>query len=286
MTIAETRSELREALSAWDDPALEYAFVPTMGALHAGHLRLVAEARAAYGRVVVSIFVNPTQFDRAEDLERYPRQFSKDAEMLGEAGADVLFAPRVDEIYPPGTTTSPLPDLRGLDARYEGTMRPGHFAGVVQVVRRLVELVQPAAMFMGQKDAQQVAVLRQAAQAEAWPLQIIAVPTVREASGLAMSSRNGQLSEAGFAKAAQIHTSLAEAVERWRGGESAGAISLSAKRALETAGFGPEYFDLVYASDFSPVAADANLTTVREPLLWIVVAWYEAVRLIDNMPVL
>ncbi len=285
MTIAATRSELRDALAAWRGGGLPYALVPTMGALHEGHLTLVAEARAAYGRVVVSVFVNPTQFDRPEDLARYPRQVAKDAEMLRAAGADVAFVPSVEEVYPPGEVIPPLPDLAGLDARYEGAMRPGHFAGVVQVVRRLVELVQPAAMFMGQKDAQQVAVLRQASREESWPVEIIAVPTVREASGLAMSSRNAQLSAAGFAEAAQIHTALQRARRQWGEGLSAGTISLSAKRVLAHANFRAEYFDLVRAGDFWPVAADATAADVSEPLLWVVVAWYEGVRLIDNMPV-
>ncbi len=285
MTIAETRTDLDSALAEWRGAGLAYAFVPTMGALHLGHIHLVLEARKAYDKVVVSIFVNPTQFDRAEDLERYPRQVATDAKKLLDAGADVLFVPTVAEVYPPDAKTPPLPDLGGLDTRYEGEMRPGHFAGVVQVVRRLVELVQPAAMYMGQKDAQQVAVLRRAASVEAWPVEIVAVPTIREDSGLAMSSRNAQLSTDGFAEASQLYAALVQAAQQWSDGGDASSIGLSAKHRLSAAGFTPEYFDLVNAADFSALDEGATVDDANRPLLWVVVAWYEGVRLIDNLPV-
>ena len=278
-----TARDLAATLDAWRARGLRWAFVPTMGALHEGHLTLVRRARAAHGRVVVSVFVNPTQFDRADDLARYPRQPARDAELLRGAGADVLYLPGVADVYPDGTAATRTPDLAGLDARYEGASRPGHFDGVVQVVRRLVEVVRPAAMFMGQKDAQQVAVLRRAAAQEFWPVEIVSVPIVREPSGLAMSSRNGQLSPAGFAKAAILYACLAEAATAYASGGLPRDLEAAATARLAAAGLRPEYFDAVDARDFTrlPNVAAPEQCAEAEPLL-VAVAWCDGVRLIDN----
>ncbi len=257
-----------------------------MGALHEGHLTLVRRARRDLGRVVVSVFVNPTQFDRPEDLERYPRQPELDARMLEEAGADLLFLPSVGEVYPRGVgAPQTTPDLAGLDLRYEGAARPGHFTGVVQVVRALLQLVRPTAMYMGQKDAQQVAVLRQAARAECWATDIIDVPIVREPSGLAMSSRNGLLSGAGLARASKISATLRAARTAWLElGHSARDVERAGRVELQRAGLRPEYFDLVQPDTFErlpDVRADAFAGGY--PPLLVAVAWCEGVRLIDNL---
>lgn len=284
MHVATTRPALADLLAAWRAAGHAWAFVPTMGALHAGHLALCRAAAAAYPRVIASVFVNPTQFDRPDDLARYPRQPERDAEALAEAGVHALFLPPVREVYPPDEeVTRALPDLGGLDARYEGAARPGHFAGVVQVVRRLVHLVRPAAMFMGQKDAQQVAVLRRAAARESWPLDIVTVPTVREPSGLAMSSRNAQLSPAARDRAAAINAALEAAALAWDRGATADAIAASAKTRLTAAGLDPEYVDIVRADTFEG-AGDVGKADVEHAVLIVVVAWLEGVRLIDNRP--
>ncbi len=283
MEIVDTCAALSAALATWRSHHESYAFVPTMGALHEGHLTLVREALQHYPKVVASVFVNPTQFDRPEDLAKYPRQPELDAQMLSSAGAQLLFLPSVEEIYPPNLRTYALPDLAGLDTRYEGAKRPGHFAGVVQVVRRLVELVRPEAMYMGQKDAQQLAVLRQAAAQEFWPVRIIGVPTVREANGLAMSSRNGRLSTAGFAEARLIHDTLQWAKAAFEADELPSEISAQAQQRLRLAGFEPEYFDFVHAATFMPLANQAASTQKGLEVLLITVAWLEGVRLIDNL---
>lgn len=283
MEIVRTCAELQDVLQPLRRKAQPYAFVPTMGALHEGHLTLVREALQHYPFVVVSIFVNPTQFDRPDDLARYPRQPDQDAALLEKVGTSILFLPSVAEMYPFGFGERRTPDLAGLDTRYEGASRPGHFGGVVQVVRRLVELVRPAAMFMGQKDAQQVAVLRRAAQQEFWPLHIIAIPTVREASGLAMSSRNGLLSAAGFAKAQLIYETLQWAKSAWLGGQTPFDIMGEGKSRLTAADFKPEYFDFVHAASFITVDnAPIHHQPATDALL-ITVAWLESVRLIDNL---
>jgi len=282
MQIAETREALDQITQRWSKEKLDWAFVPTMGALHNGHLTLVREALKHFPRVVVSIFVNPTQFDRADDLDRYPRQPVKDAEMLREAGAHALFLPSVAVIYPDGTDKDRVPDLDGLDTRYEGAARPGHFDGVVQVVRRLVQAVCPKAMFMGQKDAQQVAVLRRAAVQEFWPLKIHAVPTVRETSGLAMSSRNGQLSAEAFEVASTISKVLAKAEDDWKNGKRPRAIEKQASESLSEAGFKPEYFNFVNSESFEQIPnLPKHTQPVKKPLM-VVVAWIDGVRLIDN----
>ncbi len=284
MQIAKSREELSLITQQWNAEKLEWAFVPTMGALHNGHLTLVHEALKHFPRVVVSVFVNPTQFDRADDLSNYPRQPEKDAALLREVGAHALFLPSVDVMYPDGTDKDRMPDLAGLDTKYEGAARPGHFEGVVQIVRRLVEAVYPKAMFMGQKDAQQVAVLKRAALQEFWPLEIHAVATVRESSGLAMSSRNSQLSQEGLTKAATISRVLAKAEKEWKSGKTPRKIEKNGQETLLSAGFKPEYFDFIDATTFDPLPDLPSAQQGIEKPLIVTVAWLEGVRLIDNWP--
>ena len=193
------------------------AFVATMGALHEGHLTLVAEARQAADVVIVSIFVNPEQFNDKADLQRYPRDLTADAAMLAEYEVDYVFAPDEDEVYPPGFSTYVY--VEGLSEGLEGASRPGHFRGVATIVTILFNTVRPDKAFFGQKDAQQVAVVRRLTEDLGFETEIVVIPTVREASGLAMSSRNANLATEEREKAAVIFNSLRAAKLAFKGGE-------------------------------------------------------------------
>jgi pantoate--beta-alanine ligase len=193
------------------------AFVPTMGALHEGHLRLVSEARQMCDIVIVSIFVNPTQFNDKGDLEKYPRDLTADAAMLAEYNVDYVFAPEVEEIYPDGACTFVYVD--GISEKLEGASRPGHFRGVATVLTILFNTIRPDFAFFGQKDAQQVAVIKQFTHDLGFETEIISVPTIREENGLAMSSRNARLSAEERQKASVIYQGLREAKLAIRNGE-------------------------------------------------------------------
>lgn len=283
MDTAETVAELDALLEAFRQNRHDLAFVPTMGALHDGHLALVRRARELSPRVVASVFVNPTQFDRPDDLAAYPRQAARDGELLAAAGADALFVPAANVIYPSGYVRPPTPDLLGLDTRYEGARRPGHFDGVVEVVRRLVSLVRPRYLVMGRKDAQQLAILRRAAAVEAWPVEIVGVDTVRARCGLALSSRNARLSPAGLATAPTFYAALVELARRYADGENPASAAAAGRRVLAEAGLEVEYLAVVSARDFRPVGdvRDAGGEVVEA--LAIGAAWLEGVRLIDNV---
>lgn len=192
--IVHTQETLRLILDEKSKQGLTIGFVPTMGALHAGHMALIEQAKKVCDIVVASVFVNPTQFNNPDDLLKYPRTPEKDAELLECHGCDVAFFPNVEAVYPAGYETPKL-DLKGLDTVMEGAFRPGHFDGVVQVVNRLFELVQPTKAFFGLKDFQQVAVIRFMTKAFNWNIEIVPCPTLRETSGLAMSSRNMRLTD-------------------------------------------------------------------------------------------
>ncbi|MBS1769601.1 MAG: pantoate--beta-alanine ligase [Acidobacteria bacterium] len=192
-------------------------FVPTMGALHAGHLKLVEESRRRSDITIVSIFVNPAQFNDKADLEKYPRDLTQDAAMLAELGVDYIYAPDVEEVYPPGFST--YVDVEGLTDVMEGASRPGHFRGVATVVTILFNTIRPDIAFFGQKDAQQVAVIERLTRDLGFEMEIAVMPTVREASGLAMSSRNERLSDEGREKAVVLINSLREAKKAFKNGE-------------------------------------------------------------------
>lgn len=214
-TIAELRS-LRSALL----PNETVGFVPTMGYLHAGHMSLVEMARRENSIVVVSIFVNPAQFGPNEDLSRYPRDMERDLNLLREAGADWVFTPSVEEMYPDGFST--YVDVREVTSRLEGEMRPGHFTGVATVVAKLFNLVQPQRAYFGQKDAQQVVVVRKMVADLNFPLSIVVGPTVREPDGLALSSRNVYLNPQERAAATVLYRALSAARDLWQQGEHRG----------------------------------------------------------------
>ena len=247
------------------------ALVPTMGALHAGHLELVRRARELAERVVVSIFVNPTQFGTGEDFDRYPRTLDADRALLGDL-ADV-FAPTVDEVYAPDSpptviNAGPMGDL------WEGASRPGHFDGVLTVVNRLVDLMKPDIAVFGEKDWQQLTLIRRMVAERGLPIEIVGVPTVREPNGLALSSRNRFLSPDELDKAALLPAVLQQIVAT---GGTAESIARAAAR-LDDAGFVVDYLDVVDANSLEPTTDPTNARV-------IVAARIGTTRLIDNMPV-
>lgn len=247
-------AHLRRVVAAWRAEGRRVGFVPTMGALHAGHLALVTRAREVADHVVASVFVNPTQFGAHEDLSRYPRQPEKDAELLAGAGCDVLFLPDAETIYPPGGTTWVVPE--GPAEGLEGTARPGHFRGVATVVLKLFQLVTPDVAVFGEKDAQQLAVIERMVRDLFLPVEIVPHPTIREADGLAMSSRNAYLSPAERRAATILHRALEAARAAIDGGERDGdEIRLILREMLETEPLvaGVDYAEVVDADTFQPV---------------------------------
>jgi len=254
-------------------------FIPTMGALHEGHLALIRAAQADGCYTVCSIFVNPTQFNDPSDLDRYPRTPEKDAELLAKIGCDVIFMPEVEEIYPPGVIQDFEMDFEGLDLVMEGFFRPGHFKGVAQVVKRLLDLVGPDMLYMGQKDFQQVTIVRHLIRVTRFPVQLVVVPTVREEDGLAMSSRNVRLSAEGRRKGPAIYQTLLTAKNKASNGVLLAEINQEAMMTLSEAGFDPEYFEIVNAETLQ------QIHTMQEApeVVACVAAWLDGVRLIDNM---
>ena len=277
MDTVRTDPELRATVGAWKASGDRVAFVPTMGALHEGHLSLVRLAREHADRVVVSIFVNPTQFGPGEDLDRYPRREEEDAALLETEGCDLLFLPDPETIYPPGHATFVTP--RGAAEGLEGALRPGHFRGVATVVTQLFHLVAPDVAVFGEKDAQQLAVVRQLVRDLHLPVEIVPGPTVRAEDGLALSSRNAYLSPEEREAASSIHRALVAARDLARGGERRSdplrrrmLEILSAEPLVET-----EYAEVVDATSFQPV--DRLASRVVLP----VAARVGSTRLIDNL---
>lgn len=252
-------------------------FVPTMGYLHEGHLALVRRARAENETVVVSIFVNPLQFGPQEDYDRYPRDLDRDLDLLEREGVDAVFAPSVSEMYPSGFSTAVV--VTGpIAERLEGEARPGHFRGVATVVTRLFGLVQPQRAYFGWKDAQQVLVVQRLVQDLALPVDIVPLPTVREADGLAMSSRNVYLSPEERVAASAIPRALFAALERFRSGErAAAALRELVRRTLTTTPVRLEYVSVSDLETFQEVEY------VERPALLLVAAWIGTTRLIDNV---
>ena len=252
-------------------------FVPTMGALHAGHLALVADARTRADAVVLSVFVNPLQFGPGEDFARYPRDLPRDTGLAERAGVDVLWAPAPDAMYPepPRVTVQPGP----AGERLEGAVRPGHFAGVLTVVAKLLHAVEPDVAIFGRKDFQQAALIRRMVRDLGFPVEIVVAPTVREPDGLAMSSRNAYLDAGARAAAAALSRALATAVEAFRAGERGGtALSGRARRVLEAEpGVAVDYVACVAPDTVEPVEA-VNGTSVLA-----LAARVGGTRLIDNV---
>jgi pantoate--beta-alanine ligase len=268
---------LRAALGARTGP---WALVPTMGALHAGHIALVTEARRRAPNVAASIFVNPTQFAANEDLSRYPRDEAGDLAALADAGCDLAWLPTVDVMYPPGDVT--FIEVGGAEAGgpaqgFEGALRPGHFRGVATVVGKLLHQVSPAVAMFGEKDWQQLQVIRRMVADLHWPVEIAGVPTVREADGLAMSSRNRFLSAAERTAAPRVFAILQDTAQGLAAGD-ASAVPCG-EAALRDAGFGVDYFALVEAASMRPAESGTR------PARLITAARLGTVRLLDNAAV-
>lgn len=278
MRIVHTVAELRAEVAAWRAAGERVAFVPTMGNLHAGHYSLVTLARERARRVLASVFVNPTQFGPSEDYSRYPRTLEADAAGLAAHGCDLLYAPSVEEMYPFGVEAAVRMHVPRLGDTLCGAFRPGHFDGVATVVTRLLSMAQADCAIFGQKDYQQVLVIRHLARDLALPGEIIVGPTVREANGLAMSSRNQYLSAAERERAGAIHASLQATREGVRAGVGLAALEAEAIARLEAAGLRPEYAAVRDAADLSVPGANR-----RHGLVALVAARLGTARLIDNL---
>lgn len=253
-------------------------FVPTMGALHEGHLSLMRAARAQCETLVVSIFVNPTQFGPAEDFENYPRDLQKDAALLTGEGVDYLFAPTVSDIYPPGSST--FITVEGLSEQLEGASRQGHFRGVATVVAILLNIVRPDIAFFGQKDAQQAAVLKRMVHDLAFDTRVVVLPIVREESGLALSSRNAYLSEEEKRAATVLHRGLSLARSAYENSERDGTRLLELVRSTIAAEplARVDYISLNDAETLEPLEHIAD-----RPALLLLAVYLGKTRLIDNM---
>jgi pantoate--beta-alanine ligase len=279
MKTIRTVAELRAELDAPRRAGSAIGLVPTMGAFHEGHLELIRRARAQNDVVVVSLFVNPAQFGPNEDLEAYPREEARDAALAEELGADVLFAPPVDEVYPAGFSTSV--SVAGLTEVLDGDPRqrgPEHFAGVTTVVTKLFNMTQPSAAYFGQKDAQQALVIKRLVRDLDIPVRIEVVPTVREPDGLAMSSRNAYLNDEERERALGLNRALAAADREVAAGRrDAQTVLAAASGELEAHGIEPEYLELRSADDLSPAQR------VNGRTLLAVAARVGRARLIDNV---
>ncbi len=272
-TIFEARAACRDARGS----GKRLGLVPTMGALHEGHLSLVRAARAQCDLVAVSIFVNPTQFGPAEDLTKYPRQFERDCELLEKEGVAALFAPTVEEVYPGGEVT--WVTVEGLSEKLDGRSRPGHFRGVTTVVAKLFHITEPDAAFFGQKDAAQLAVIRRMVRDLNFPVAIVACPIVREPDGLAMSSRNAYLNREERGRARVLQRSLQRVLQEFQAGERIAARLISAAKDV----FAREpqvvldYFEVLDPDTLEPVER------ISRPTLVAVAAYVGSTRLIDNI---
>ncbi|HEU0310547.1 MAG TPA: pantoate--beta-alanine ligase [Sphingomicrobium sp.] len=279
MQIIRRLSDLPPALRRWRDAGQTIALVPTMGALHAGHLALVEAARARADRVVASIFVNPLQFNDPNDLARYPRQEAEDAARLEEAGCDLLWLPTAEQFYPDGFATTIR--VAGVSERWEGEHRPGHFDGVATVVAKLFIAATPDVAIFGEKDWQQLAVIRRMTSDLGLPLEIVGHPTVREEDGLAMSSRNALLSEDDRRIAAGLFSQLSDLGTAIAGGAPVGPLIDRCIDDLKEAGFGPvDYVAYVDGASLEP------LECYRTGGRLIAAAFLGNVRLIDNISVI
>ncbi len=278
MEIVNTVARLREAVANAKNKGLSVGLVPTMGALHEGHISLVDRARKECDFVVVSVFVNPTQFNNPDDLKTYPRTLEADCEKLAAAGVDVAFAPSVEEMYPQPDTR--VFDLGPVAEVMEGAMRPGHFNGVAQVVSKLFEMASPDKAYFGEKDFQQIAVIRRMVELEGFDLEIVACPIRRGDSGLALSSRNTRLSQQQLEAAPAIHRILAESTKLPREEYSPAAVKEYVVKAInDIAGMEIEYYEIVDGRTLQPIT-DWSETTQA---VGCVTVWMGDVRLIDNI---
>jgi pantoate--beta-alanine ligase len=269
--------ELRARIAQWKQAGERIGFVPTMGNLHNGHFSLVSTARAKADRVVASVFVNPTQFGPHEDFASYPRTLTQDREGLQKSGCDLLFAPDVEEMYPFGAANMVRVDVPGLSEILDGALRPGHFSGVATVVTKLFNFVAPDVAVFGQKDYQQLLVIRRLTTDLRLPIEIIGAPTVREENGLAMSSRNQYLTAEERERASVIFRTLNAMRDAILAGKPLANVESNANIALEEAGLTPDYAVVRRSDDLgAPVAESRNLVA-------LIAARLGKARLIDNL---
>lgn len=280
LPLARDLAALRAAVGGWRAAGERVALVPTMGALHEGHLSLVRLGRAHADRVVVSLFVNPTQFAPGEDFDAYPRDEARDAALLAEAGCDLLYAPTVEVMYAPGFATRVT--VSGVSEPLDGQARPHHFGGVATVVAKLLIQCAPDVAVFGEKDYQQLQVIRRLVIDLDLPVEIVGAPTARAEDGLALSSRNAYLSRHERPIAARLNRILAEAAEALRRGEPVAAVETAARAALDEAGF--EKVDYIEARNPDDLAR-LGPGPLAGPARILAAAWLGKTRLIDNMAV-
>lgn len=273
-TVAGLRAQIRD----WRAQGARIGLVTTMGALHEGHLSLAARARAECDRVITTIFVNPTQFNNADDLDKYPRTLDADAALLATVPVDVIFAPSPAEVYPAGFGTTIA--VADIGEPLEGAMRPGHFDGVAQVVAKLFNMTTPDRAYFGQKDWQQLQLILKLGRDLNFPIEIIGCETVRETDGLAKSSRNTRLSAVARTKAPALYAAMTAAAQAIQAGVAAETALTEAKSATLAGGYDEiEYIELCDATTLLP------LTDPNAPKRMLAAAWLDGVRLIDNIPV-
>ncbi|MFO1371107.1 MAG: pantoate--beta-alanine ligase [Candidatus Competibacteraceae bacterium] len=280
MQTVHTLAELRARITAWRRAGERVALAPTMGNLHRGHLRLVERAHELAPRTVASIFVNPTQFGPNEDYAGYPRTLDEDCRQLAAVGLDLLFAPSIAEVYPRPLEAMTQVFTPELSQVLCGASRPIHFRGVTTIVAKLFNMVQPDVAVFGEKDWQQLVIIRRMAADLDFPIEIVGVPTVRESDGLAMSSRNGYLSPEERAIAPALYATLQATAERLQAGSrDYGVLEAEAKTRLAMAGFRPDYLEIRRTHDLQlPADGDTELRIFAA-------AWLGRARLIDNYPV-
>ncbi|NOU51632.1 pantoate--beta-alanine ligase [Pseudoalteromonas sp. JBTF-M23] len=278
-SVSEIKS-LRSQIKAWRSQGLSIAFVPTMGNLHHGHFSLVEKAKTLADKVVVSIFVNPMQFGASEDLDSYPRTLTEDKQGLAELGTDLVFTPSVETIYPNGLAAQSYVDVPEVSLGYCGGSRPGHFKGVATVVTKLFNMVQPDIACFGEKDYQQLQVIKTMVRDLSMPIEIVGVPTKREASGLAMSSRNGYLSAQEKDTAKVLFQTLNATISSLQAGNTDfQQLEEDAKKMLLEHGLKPDYFNVANAETLKPAGPNDKHMVV------LAAAFLGKVRLIDNMQV-
>ncbi|GAP74455.1 pantoate-beta-alanine ligase [Pseudoalteromonas sp. SW0106-04] len=276
-TTSEIRS-LRSQIKSWRQAGLSIAFIPTMGNLHEGHYSLVDKAKTLADKVVVSIFVNPMQFGANEDLDAYPRTLKADQQGLSERGADYLFTPTVQTIYPNGLESQSYVDVPGVSLGYCGGARPGHFRGVATVVTKLFNLVQPDFACFGEKDFQQLQVIKTMVRDLSMPIEVIGVPTQRDVNGLALSSRNNYLNEAQKQQASTLFTTLQWVKEQIQAGNNDFAdLEHQAIARIEQQGLRIDYFNVAERNRLTAATAKDS------ELVLLVAAYLDKVRLIDNL---
>lgn len=279
MQIIKQRNQLTPISNQLKAEGAKIGFVPTMGALHQGHISLVEASKKRANITIVSIFVNPTQFNDPKDLEKYPRPIEQDIRMLEAAGCDILYLPEASDIYGPVTQVTDKFDLAGLDLELEGASRPGHFAGVAQVVKILLEITRPDILFLGQKDFQQCLILTQLINSLKMPVELVMCPIYREPHGLAMSSRNVRLNPQIRQKAGAIYASLQYAAAMVNI-LTPQEIQQAATAALNTIeGFNVDYFLLLNADNLKPITPE----TPAHRIVIITAVIVDGVRLLDNM---